>query len=105
MLDAQDLENIDEKGIAFLIRSVFIVDPAKKIHLTMMYPTSCGINTREVLSVIDSLQTADKKGVTTPIDWQVGDDVIVPPTVTTEDTGKKFGEVREFRPYLRFTKI
>jgi alkyl hydroperoxide reductase subunit AhpC len=105
MLDAQDLENIDEKGIAFTIRSVFIIDPAKKIRLTMMYPASCGRNTSEVLRVIDSLQTADKKGITTPIDWQVGDDVIVPPTVKTEDARKKFGEVREVKPYLRFTKI
>ena len=105
MLDAQDLENIDEKGIAFTIRSVFIIDPAKKIRLTMMYPASCGRNTSEVLRVIDSLQTADKKGITTPIDWQVGDDVIVPPTVSTEAARKKFGEVREVKPYLRFTKI
>jgi alkyl hydroperoxide reductase subunit AhpC len=105
MLDAQDLENIDEKGIAFTIRSVFIIDPKKKIRLTMMYPASTGRNTSEVLRVIDSLQTGDKKGITTPIDWQVGDDVIVPPTVSTEDARKKFGDVREVRPYLRFTKI
>ncbi|PMD14207.1 AhpC/TSA family thioredoxin peroxidase [Hyaloscypha hepaticicola] len=105
MLDAQDLENIDEKGIAFTIRSVFIIDPAKKIRLTMMYPASCGRNTTEVLRVIDSLQTSDKKGIATPINWRVGDDVIVPPTVSTADAEKKFGEVREIRPYLRYTKI
>lgn len=105
MLDAQDLENIDEKGIAFTIRSVFIIDPKKKIRLTMMYPASCGRNTTEVLRVIDSLQTSDRKGIATPIDWRVGDDVIVPPTVSTADAEKKFGEVREIRPYLRYTKI
>jgi peroxiredoxin (alkyl hydroperoxide reductase subunit C) len=105
MLDAQDLENIDEKGIAFTIRSVFIIDPKKKIRLTMMYPPSCGRNTTEVLRVIDSLQTSDRKGIATPIDWRVGDDVIVPPTVSTADAEKKFGEVREIRPYLRYTKI
>ncbi|KAI1081282.1 mitochondrial peroxiredoxin PRX1 [Whalleya microplaca] len=105
MLDAQDLQNIDEKGIAFTIRSVFVIDPAKKIRLTMMYPASTGRNTTEVLRVIDSLQTGDKKGVTTPIDWKVGDDVIVPPTVSTADAKKKFGEVREVKPYLRYTKI
>lgn len=105
MLDAQDLTNIDEKGIAFTIRSVFIIDPAKKVRLTMMYPASVGRNTSEVLRVIDSLQTGDKKGVTTPIDWQVGDDVIVPPSVSTADAKKKFGEVREAKPYLRWTKI
>jgi len=105
MVDQQDLENVDEKGIAFTIRSVFVVDPAKKIRLTMMYPASTGRNTAEVLRVIDSLQLGDKKGVTTPIDWQKGDDVIVPPSVKTEDAKKKFGEVREVKPYLRFTKV
>lgn len=105
MIDQQDLDNIDQKGIAFTIRSVFIIDPSKKIRLTMMYPASTGRNSAEVLRVIDSLQTGDKKGVTTPIDWQVGDDVIVPPSVTTPDAKKKFGEVREVKPYLRYTKI
>lgn len=105
MIDQQDLSNISEKGIAFTIRSVFIIDPSKKIRLTMMYPASTGRNTAEVLRVIDSLQTGDKKGVTTPIDWQVGEDVIVPPSVSTEDAKKKFGDVREVKPYLRYTKI
>jgi glutaredoxin/glutathione-dependent peroxiredoxin len=104
MVDQQDLDNIDQKGIAFTIRSVFVIDPSKKIRLTMMYPASTGRNTAEVLRVIDSLQTGDKKGVTTPINWQTGDDVIVPPSVSTEDAKKKFGDVREFRPYLRFVK-
>lgn len=105
MIDQQDLDNIDQKGIAFTIRSVFIIDPSKKIRLTMMYPASTGRNSAEVLRVIDSLQTGDKKGVTTPIDWQVGQDVIVPPSVSTADAKKKFGEVREVKPYLRYTKI
>ncbi|KAL9114087.1 MAG: hypothetical protein Q9227_001859 [Pyrenula ochraceoflavens] len=105
MLDAQDMTNIDEKGIAFTIRSVFIIDPQKKIRLTMLYPASVGRNTAEVLRVIDSLQTGDKKGVTTPIDWVPGDDVIVPPTVKTEDAREKFGDVRVVKPYLRFTNV
>lgn len=105
MISHDDLEKFNrEGGVAFTIRSVFVIDPAKKIRLTMMYPASTGRNTAEVLRVIDSLQTGDKKGVTTPIDWQMGDDVIVPPSVSTEDAKKKFGEVREFRPYLRFVK-
>ena len=103
MADAQDLTNIDERGIAFTIRSVFVIDPAKRVRLTMMYPASTGRNTSEVLRVIDSLQTGDKKGVTTPIDWQMGDDVIVPPTVSTQNARNKFQDVREVRPYLRFT--
>ena len=98
MVDAQDVTNKDEKGIAFTIRSVFVIDPQKKIRLTMMYPASTGRNTSEVLRVIDSLQTGDGKGVTTPIDWIPGDDVIVPPSVSTEDARKQFGEVREVKP-------
>ncbi|KAJ9625626.1 peroxiredoxin 1 [Taxawa tesnikishii (nom. ined.)] len=99
MIDQQDLDNIDQKGIAFTIRSVFIIDPSKKIRLTMMYPASTGRNSAEVLRVIDSLQTGDKKGV--------GDDVIVPPSVSTADAKKKFGQdnVREVKPYLRYTTI
>ncbi|MCJ1477392.1 hypothetical protein MMC13_006063 [Lambiella insularis] len=92
MIDEEDLTNIDSKGIAFTIRSVFIIDPTKKIRLIMMYPASTGRNTSEVLRAVDSLQTGDKKGVTTPIDWIPGDDVIVPPSVSTEDAKKKFGE-------------
>ncbi|KIV84276.1 hypothetical protein PV11_00066 [Exophiala sideris] len=103
MVDQQDLTNIDEKGIAFTIRAVFIIDPAKKVRLTMLYPASVGRNTSEVLRVIDSLQLGDKKGVTTPIDWQVGDDVIVPPTVSTEAAKQKFTDVKEVLPYLRYT--
>ena len=103
MVDLQDLTNIDEKGTAFTIRAVFIIDPTKKVRLTMMYPASTGRNTSEVLRVIDALQMGDKKGVTMPIDWQVGEDVIVPPSVSTPDAKKKFQEVREVRPYLRFT--
>ncbi len=105
MVDAQDVTNKDDKGIAFTIRSVFVIDPNKKIRLTMMYPASTGRNTAEVLRVVDSLQTGDTKGVTTPIDWIPGDDVIVPPSVTTEAARKKFGDVREVKPYLRYTNI
>ncbi|KAI9370456.1 thioredoxin-like protein [Aspergillus egyptiacus] len=104
MIDESELANLETKGIAFTIRSVFIIDPAKKIRLTMSYPASTGRNSAEVLRVVDSLQTADKKGIATPINWQVGEDVIVPPSVSTEDAKKKFGEVRELKPYLRYTK-
>lgn len=103
MIDERDLGKKDE--LPFTIRSVFIIDPAKKIRLTMLYPASTGRNTAEVLRVIDSLQTGDKKGVVTPINWQAGEDVIVPPSVSTADAKKKFGEVREVKPYLRYTNV
>ena len=60
MLDHQDTTNIDSKGIAFTIRSVFIIDPKKTIRLILSYPASTGRNSAEVLRVIDSLQTGDK---------------------------------------------
>lgn len=71
----------------------------------MLYPASTGRNTSEVLRVIDSLQLGDKKGIATPIDWQKGEDVIVPPSVSTDDARKKFGDVKEVKPYLRFTNV
>ena len=104
MVDYQDTTNVDSKGLALTIRSVFIIDPSKKIRLILTYPASTGRNTAEVLRVVDALQTTDKHGLTTPINWLPGDDVVVPPPVATEDAKKKFGEVREVKPYLRFTK-
>ncbi|KAF2792207.1 mitochondrial peroxiredoxin-like protein Prx1 [Melanomma pulvis-pyrius CBS 109.77] len=105
MISQDDLDNIAEKGIAFTIRAVFIIDPAKKIRLTMLYPASTGRNTTEVLRVIDSLQTADKEGIATPINWEVGQDIIVPTSVSTEAARQKFDNVREVKPYLRFAKL
>jgi len=106
MISHDDLEKLNrEGGIAFTIRSVFVIDPAKKVRLTMMYPASTGRNSAEVLRVIDSLQMGDERGVTTPIDWQKGEDVIVPPSVSTEEARRKFGEVREVKSYLRYTKV
>ena len=72
MLDYQDTTNVDSKGIAFTIRSVFIIDPKKTIRLILSYPASTGRNTAEVLRVVDSLQTGDKNKITTPINWVPG---------------------------------
>ncbi|TVY61411.1 Peroxiredoxin PRX1 [Fusarium oxysporum f. sp. cubense] len=104
IISQEDLDNIAEEGIAFTIRSVFVIRPSKKIRLAMMYPASTGRNSAEVLRVIDSLQTGDKKRVITPIDWQTGEDVIVPPSVSTEDAKKRFGDDAEVKPYSRFTE-
>jgi alkyl hydroperoxide reductase subunit AhpC len=67
MIDHQDATNVDSKGIAFTIRSVFIIDPKKTIRLILQYPASTGRNTAEVLRVLDSLQTGDARRITTPI--------------------------------------
>jgi len=105
MLDYQDTTNVDSKGIAFTIRSVFIIDPNKKIRLIMSYPASTGRNSAEVLRVVDSLQTGDKHRITTPINWVPGDDVIVAPPVKTEEAQKLWPDMRIVKPYLRFTPL
>ncbi|KAH0537191.1 hypothetical protein FGG08_006016 [Glutinoglossum americanum] len=105
MLDYQDTTNVDEKGIAFTIRSVFIIDPKKTVRLIMSYPASTGRNTAEVLRVVDSLMTGDKQRITTPINWVPGDDVIVHPSVSNELAKELFPEFRIVKPYLRFTPL
>lgn len=105
MVDYQDTTNVDSKGIAFTIRSVFVIDPKKTIRLIMSYPASTGRNTAEVLRVIDSLQTGDKHRVTTPINWTPGEDVIVHPSVSNEEAQKLFPKFRTVKPYLRLTPL
>jgi hypothetical protein len=104
-LDHQDATNVDSKGIAFTIRSVFIIDPKKTIRLILSYPASTGRNSAEVLRVVDSLQTGDKHRITTPINWIPGDDVIVHPSVKNEEAKTLFPEFRIVKPYLRFTPL
>jgi len=103
MIDHQDKTNVDQKGVAFTIRSVFIIDPKKVIRTILSYPASTGRNSAEVLRIVDSLQTGDKYTVTTPIDWTNGQDVIVHPTIPTEKAKEIFAEVKVVKPYLRFT--
>jgi alkyl hydroperoxide reductase subunit AhpC len=88
------------------VRSVFIIDPDKKVRLTITYPAPTGRNFDEILRVIDALQLTDEHQVATPVDWEHGDDVIIVPSITDEDEiREKFGEdVEELRPYLRMTK-
>jgi thioredoxin-dependent peroxiredoxin len=95
----------EQSGTA-AVRSVFIIDPNKKIRLTMTYPMSVGRNFDEILRVIDALQTGDKFGIATPADWKVGGRVIIPPSVSNEEAQKKFPQGFEtVRPYLRFTDV
>jgi len=105
MIDEQDATNVDSKGIAFTIRSVFVIDPKKTIRLILSYPASTGRNTAEVLRVVDSLQTGDKQRITTPINWVPGDDVIVHPSVSNDLAKELFPEFRIVKPYLRFTPL
>jgi alkyl hydroperoxide reductase subunit AhpC len=86
------------------VRSVFVIDPQKKLRLTLTYPASTGRNFPELLRVIDSLQLTDNYQVATPVNWKEGDDVVVVPTIPTEEAKKKFPKgVTEVKPYLRMT--
>jgi alkyl hydroperoxide reductase subunit AhpC len=105
MIDHQDATNVDSKGIAFTIRSVFVIDPKKIIRTILSYPASTGRNTAEVLRIVDSLQTGDKHKVTTPINWVPGDDVIVHPSVKTEQAKEIWPEMKIIKPYLRVTPL
>jgi thioredoxin-dependent peroxiredoxin len=86
----------------FTVRSVFVIDPNKKVRLTLTYPASTGRNFDEILRVIDSLQLTDKFKVATPANWKQGDDVIIVASVSNDDAKKLFpGGWKEVRPYLR----
>jgi thioredoxin-dependent peroxiredoxin len=88
------------------VRSVFIIDPNKRIRLTMTYPMSVGRNFDEILRVIDALQAGDKYGIATPADWLPGGKVIIPPSLSNEQASIKFPQGwDELRPYLRFTEV
>jgi len=94
-----------EQSATATVRSVFIIDPKKKVRLTFTYPMSTGRNFDEVLRVIDALQLTDGYSVATPGNWKDGDDVIIPLTIKDEaELKQKFpkGFTAE-RPYLRVT--
>ncbi len=88
----------------FTVRSLFIIGPDKRIKLIITYPASTGRNFEEVLRVLDSLQLTAYHSVATPADWKHGEDVIVVPSIPTEEAIKKFPKgVKEIKPYLRYT--
>ena len=87
------------------VRSVFIIDPNKKVRLTLTYPATTGRNFDEILRVIDSMQLTEKYQVSTPVNWKQGDDVVIAPSIQDEEElNRKFPNgYRELRPYLRLT--
>lgn len=86
------------------VRSVYVIDPNKKIRATFTYPPSAGRNFNEVLRLLDSLQLTDGYKVATPVNWTDGEDVIVVPSVSDEDADKLFPKgYTKIKPYLRTT--
>ena len=90
------------EGDTSTVRSVFVVGPDNNVKLSLTYPKSTGRNFDEIVRVIDSLQTTAAHGLSTPAQWQKGDKVIVPPTVSTDDAKAKYADVDEKKPYLRY---
>lgn len=87
------------------VRAVYVIDPAKKIRASIVYPPSAGRNFDEILRLIDSMQLTDNFKVATPVNWQDGEDVIIVPSITDPDEIKKLfpkGHT-EIKPYLRTT--
>jgi len=83
------------------VRNVFVVGPDKKIKLVLVYPMTTGRNFDEVLRVIDSLQLTANHKVSTPAQWQPGDDVIISGSVSNDEAKELFGEWKEPKPYIR----
>ncbi len=89
----------------FTVRSVFIIDPNKKVRLILTYPASTGRNFIEILRVIDSLQLTDGYKVATPVNWKDGQDVIIVPSLQDEAEMKRLFPkgYKVVKPYLRIT--
>jgi len=91
-----------EADPSITVRSVFVIDPNKKVRLMLTYPPSTGRNFAEILRVIDSLQLTDAHKVATPVNWQDGDDVIIVPSLSNEDAKVRFPNGwKTLKPYLR----
>jgi alkyl hydroperoxide reductase subunit AhpC len=86
------------------VRSVFFIDPNKKVRAMITYPASTGRDFQEILRVIDSLQLTDNYKVATPANWKDGGDCVIVTSVTNDEAQKRFPKGwKELRPYLRMT--
>ena len=107
MLPAEEAGGADGRTAAnnATVRSVFIIDPDKKIKLMLTYPMTTGRNFDEILRVLDSMQLTVKHQVATPVNWRPGDDVIIVPSVTDDEATKKYPDgFKTLKPYLRMVK-
>ncbi|MET0148086.1 MAG: peroxiredoxin [Acidimicrobiales bacterium] len=90
------------EGDTSTVRSVFVIGPDNNVKLQLTYPKSTGRNFDEIVRVLDSLQVTAKHGLSTPAQWNKGEKVIVPPTVSTDDAREQYPDVDEKKPYLRY---
>ena len=88
------------------VRAVFVISPDRKIRLILTYPPSTGRNFAEILRAIDSLQITDAEQVATPVNWEPGDDVIIPPSLSDEAAKAMFPQGwNVLKPYLRVVTL
>ena len=88
------------------VRSVFVIDPNKKVRLILTYPPSTGRNFAEIIRAIDSLQLTDAQSVATPVNWEAGEEVIISPKLSDEEASKRFPQgYRTLTPYLRYVDL
>jgi alkyl hydroperoxide reductase subunit AhpC len=88
------------------VRAVYVIDPKKKIRLILTYPPSTGRNFQEILRAVDSLQLTDKEKVATPVNWTVGEPVIIVPSLSQEEAKARFPQGwQEQKPYLRIVTL
>jgi alkyl hydroperoxide reductase subunit AhpC len=88
------------------VRTVFVVDPNKKVRMMMIYPPSAGRSFHEILRVIDSLQLTDRAKVSTPVNWEPGDRAIIAPSISDEQAKAMFPQGWETKkPYLRYVEV
>jgi len=95
-----------ESDPSLTVRTVYVIDPNKKVRMTLAYPPSAGRNFAEILRVIDSLQLTDQHKVATPVNWQPGERVIIVPSVSNEQAKEQFPQGWETqKPYLRWVDL
>lgn len=88
------------------VRTAYVIDPQRKVRLTLTYPPSTGRNFLEILRVIDSLQLTDRAKVATPVNWQPGQRAIIVPSLSDEDAKARFPQGWEAeRPWLRWVQV
>ena len=108
-LNMLDKDEIGSAGLPLTCRAVFVIDPTKRLRLSILYPASTGRNFDEILRVIDAIQLTDRNKVATPVDWKQGEYCMVLPTVKDEDIpsfypkGVDVTEMPSGKKYIRKT--
>ncbi len=88
------------------VRSVFVIDPARKVRLILTYPPSTGRNFSEILRTIDSLQLTDARSIATPVNWKQGEPVVISPKLSDEEATRQFPQgYKTLKPYLRIVEL